>query len=262
MQFAQTLRKLCATRPSIAHVCRETGINRQQFNRYLSGEAVPRVDTLTLLARYFRVGLDQLLGKDGPTLPPVGDSGPAPLSEQIGLAVSAALSQMELNSEPMLKAGYYFQYCLSSSRERNIYIFPILIKNDGICIFRRKITISRGKRTVVLNHKGLVFSIGAISYINYNDIVHNMTTGHIKLFHSTEVPAKYIAGVHLVLSAGPSAQPFAGRTVFEYLGPVLQRERVRKQIGLHPRDSVLVPDYVREQLFGNQFSEVITAIDE
>ena len=39
--FTVNLRAACATRRSISEVCREIGINRQQFNRYISGEARP-----------------------------------------------------------------------------------------------------------------------------------------------------------------------------------------------------------------------------
>jgi len=35
------LARLCEGKGSIAAVCRATQINRQQFNRYLSGETVP-----------------------------------------------------------------------------------------------------------------------------------------------------------------------------------------------------------------------------
>ena len=36
--LSKNLRLLCAQHGSIARVCREIEINRQQFNRYLSGE--------------------------------------------------------------------------------------------------------------------------------------------------------------------------------------------------------------------------------
>ncbi|MGI3167817.1 helix-turn-helix domain-containing protein [Pseudooceanicola sp. C21-150M6] len=39
--------------PSIAGLCRELGINRTQFNRYLSGESFPRPDVLHRICTFF-----------------------------------------------------------------------------------------------------------------------------------------------------------------------------------------------------------------
>lgn len=53
--FSENLRLLCAERPSIAQICREIGVNRQQFNRYLSGESLPSAHNLYRIARHFGV---------------------------------------------------------------------------------------------------------------------------------------------------------------------------------------------------------------
>ncbi|WP_264211269.1 helix-turn-helix transcriptional regulator [Leisingera thetidis] len=51
--FSSNLRRLCADTGSIAQVCREIGINRQQFNRYLNGHGLPSAHNLHRIARYF-----------------------------------------------------------------------------------------------------------------------------------------------------------------------------------------------------------------
>lgn len=54
--FSENLRLLLRGGPRVAVLCRELGINRTQFNRFLSAEAHPRVD---VLARIFsRFGVD------------------------------------------------------------------------------------------------------------------------------------------------------------------------------------------------------------
>jgi transcriptional regulator with XRE-family HTH domain len=54
-QFAGNLFALTTTRGSIADVCRQTGINRQQFNKYLAGASLPSEKTLEKLAHFFGV---------------------------------------------------------------------------------------------------------------------------------------------------------------------------------------------------------------
>lgn len=59
--FSDNLRKLCKDQPSVSHVCREIGINRTQFNRYLSAESWPRPDVLARICNYFDVDANILL---------------------------------------------------------------------------------------------------------------------------------------------------------------------------------------------------------
>ncbi|MDG1430229.1 MAG: helix-turn-helix transcriptional regulator, partial [Paracoccaceae bacterium] len=53
--FSKNLRFLCAESGSIAQVCRDIGINRQQFNRYLNGSGMPSAHNLRRIARYFNI---------------------------------------------------------------------------------------------------------------------------------------------------------------------------------------------------------------
>ena len=54
-RFAENLLAMCTHRGSIAEVCRGTGINRQQFNKYLSGQHLPSAAVLAKLASYFGI---------------------------------------------------------------------------------------------------------------------------------------------------------------------------------------------------------------
>jgi transcriptional regulator with XRE-family HTH domain len=59
--FGQNLRSLCARESSVSDLCRRIGINRTQFNRYLSGEAFPRPDILHRICQHFAVDARILL---------------------------------------------------------------------------------------------------------------------------------------------------------------------------------------------------------
>lgn len=51
--FGANLRQLSGRYPSIAELSRQLGINRTQFNRYLSGESFPRPDILARICSFF-----------------------------------------------------------------------------------------------------------------------------------------------------------------------------------------------------------------
>ena len=55
------LRSLSSRAVSISALCRELGINRTQYNRYLSGESFPRPDVLSRICDHFQVDARILL---------------------------------------------------------------------------------------------------------------------------------------------------------------------------------------------------------
>lgn len=60
-RFGANLRQLSQGSVSISELCRQLGINRTQFNRYLSGESFPRPDVLYRICDYFEVDARILL---------------------------------------------------------------------------------------------------------------------------------------------------------------------------------------------------------
>lgn len=70
--FGQNLRELCRGYASVSGLCRELGINRTQFNRYMTGESFPRPDVLHRICEFF--GLDaRILLEPVDTLRPTGN---------------------------------------------------------------------------------------------------------------------------------------------------------------------------------------------
>ncbi len=61
MILGKNLRKLCADVTSISDLCRTIGVNRTQFNRYLTGTAFPRPDVLFRICRHFDVDANILV---------------------------------------------------------------------------------------------------------------------------------------------------------------------------------------------------------
>lgn len=53
--FSENLKMACSTRHSISEICRDLGINRQQFNRYINGYSRPSPFNLRKIAAYFHM---------------------------------------------------------------------------------------------------------------------------------------------------------------------------------------------------------------
>ncbi len=71
--FGANLRQLALRFSSIAGLCRQLGINRTQFNRYLSGESFPRPDVLHRICVFFDVDARILLEPVSSILPQTND---------------------------------------------------------------------------------------------------------------------------------------------------------------------------------------------
>lgn len=72
--FGRNLRRECVRKGTIAQLCKATGINRQQFNKYLSGQILPGARTLRKICAHLDVSEAVLMsGRAAPA--------PAPLPE-------------------------------------------------------------------------------------------------------------------------------------------------------------------------------------
>jgi transcriptional regulator with XRE-family HTH domain len=80
MILGNNLRQLCAEVTSISDLCRTIGVNRTQFNRYLTGTAFPRPDVLFRICHHFNVDANILLRPlgDPPAPPPMAAPEPTP----------------------------------------------------------------------------------------------------------------------------------------------------------------------------------------
>lgn len=99
--FGANLRQLSQRAPSISALCRDLGMNRTQFNRYLAGESFPRPDVLHKICTYFDVDARILLEPVAAIARSDGGIMRSPaISEYLGGAASPV-------SEESLPSGFY-----------------------------------------------------------------------------------------------------------------------------------------------------------
>lgn len=91
--FGANLRKLADQYPSVAGLCRELGINRTQFNRYLSAESFPRPDVLHRICTFFDVDARILLEPVEGLKPETHDVFHHPVVEEFLGKTGSAVSQ-------------------------------------------------------------------------------------------------------------------------------------------------------------------------
>lgn len=108
--FASELRRQVLRRGSIASACAATGINRQQFNKYLAAQMQPNARTLRKICAYLGVSEEQLMsgGQAAPLRPAAIPASPAidwaPLPPGFAAVREADRPQMRLPN------GFYSCY--------------------------------------------------------------------------------------------------------------------------------------------------------
>ncbi|WP_321185920.1 helix-turn-helix domain-containing protein [Pseudooceanicola sediminis] len=129
--FGANLRQLSARYPSIAGLCRDLGINRTQFNRYLSGESFPRPDVLHRICQFF--GTDARI-----LLEPVDSVKPVSRDLLNHPEISSFMGQSATNfDESLLPSGFYrFTRQSFIDNTKAILGLVLVYRTDGFAFVR------------------------------------------------------------------------------------------------------------------------------
>lgn len=141
--FAKNLRWLCDAQPSIASVCRDTGINRQQFNRYLAGTAIPSAQIMRTICARFNVAEASMFLPNEELGRLVGLGGTA--DELVRLLGTAGARKPD-----KFRTGFYFRYepAVDGTGKRLLRSLYHVRETEGSFIFRATRRLRDiGKRT-------------------------------------------------------------------------------------------------------------------
>jgi transcriptional regulator with XRE-family HTH domain len=126
--FAGNLKRLLRGEKSIAHVCRVLDINRQQFNRYLSGESLPGKQNLKKIADYFKVSEASLILAVAQESSPGHDIGADPFLQRLSAAFGG--------ETPSLRSGLYnFYHGSEANRKKCLRGLMIVNKSQMLTRF-------------------------------------------------------------------------------------------------------------------------------
>ena len=220
--FAQNLKWLCDGQPSIASVCRDTGINRQQFNRYLAGTAVPSAQVMRVICVKFGVAEASMF------LPN------EELKQLVGLDHSAddlirLLGAIGARKSDKLKLGYYFRYEPASDANdprllRSLYC---VYENEGNVRFRGVRRMAEpGAKATSAKRQRLTGTILKISSYKYFFEIHLPATEEMSfaIFGNA-------TGINHMRAGMVFQQKHAKRAALEYIGEAVNPRQLLKRCG-------------------------------
>lgn len=228
-RLAANLRLLCDRQGSISQVCRKLGINRQQFNKYLSGQHLPSPANIRLIADHFGLGPEVLFSEperfralvDGNFFAVMDHLRHAPQVARF-LDTVMVSTRIEMGEH----VGCYDRYQYSS-----IYSHKIL--RSAFCIYRNGDFLNHyyverfpshddpSRTAYIFKYHGFTFPVeDRVFTIDFESVQRNEFT--FGIFSNVQRSAKrFMFGIISGVAATMFRQPFATRAVLHYRRPGL-----------------------------------------
>ena len=255
-RFAANLRLLCDRQGSISQVCRRAGINRQQFNKYLSGRHMPSSGNVRVIANHFGIGPD-LLFSEHEHFRALVEGNYFDLLDHLRRApqVTRFLDTVAVanKSDAGEFVGCYDRYQYSSIYARKILRSAFCIYRNGD--FLNHYYIERfpsydnpAKAEYIFKYHGFSFPIDDRMFcIDFESVQRNELT--FGIFSSVQRNSKrFMFGVVSGVAATMFRQPFATRAVLHYRRPgLLSRAELNATSTLDMNDPT-IPTEARQYL--------------
>jgi transcriptional regulator with XRE-family HTH domain len=239
--FAENLRLACRYYPSISAVCRRIGMNRQQFNTYLSQAAMPSMANFKRIVDFFGVEESEMLlnSRDFARIME-GRNRDNPHIDFFNGMMQQVVGDPEHMRRQLAKyQGFYF--CLFNSCGHPGYMIRSLVhirEKNGIfavktieILTHRKSSRHRRSGFIFKRKGALILNSGRLFIYDYEQTI-NRTPSITILFPSNRSRATLLKGVHINVSGGSSQRPFATRVVYQNLGLAPDLRHAFRECGL------------------------------
>jgi transcriptional regulator with XRE-family HTH domain len=239
--FPENLRFLCSRAPSIAAVCRRLGLNRQQFNKYLSGDVRPSAHNMRLICDFFGVTESELHMHAGrfSEIVSLRKHAPSPAAPAHPMSHIEALYKCSASLERYV--GYYFRYYYSFSYPAYVTKSLGRISEKDGRFYWNNIEYMSPAGTRAARHaskyKGAIFYLAdRIFVIEYHSLLKNSITEMI-LYPAHHTRISHLIGIQTGAPSIRGRKPAASRVLLEFLGKEVVTRRALRTIGLFAEDS-------------------------
>jgi transcriptional regulator with XRE-family HTH domain len=256
LNFAENLRLMSITKSSIAQVCRDLGMNRQQFNKYLSGTNLPGPATLEKIAIYF--GVDQRSMFDALSHSQDGFGEDAISAErsfgQVEQSILASMTKnLAENQTTKFQEGCYQIYYPGMPDPKDIVrAMMVVFKVGKLTCFRRytKIKSRNDPRSqfTLARHEGIIIEQNGRTFLLGKNLRGFGELSLISFGASTTPALGIMTGLAMVFTGW--AEPMATRVTMSYFGSKNDFRRAVALCGIIPSNSVEIPDYIRKSVSG------------
>lgn len=232
--FPANLAFACSLFPSIAHVCRRLGINRQQFNKYLAGQVRPSRHNMRRICDFVGVTESELLLEECR----FADLLSLRRDRRNDIAMPPYVHMVErltrLSGNLDRYVGYYYRYFYAFSYPGKIIrSFAVLWERDGRYFWKNveRQVHQNGQAAEVSKYDGMAFFLGErIMVVEHETLLASSIT-EMMLYPSYRSSVDYLVGMQ---TGGPlkrGRMPSASTVMLEYLGHQVDLRRALARCG-------------------------------
>ena len=246
--FAANLRHVCSAWPSLAMFCRETGINRSQFNRYLNGRTRPSNHILARICDAVGIAERELF------IPESEFKAKFPFKQRkIAENRDGWERFIRLNKDALDKfgkyAGYYYIYYNSMSRVGKIIkgVLHIYENKNGVQFtwIEKDNSSDQSKLPLKWRYKGHVYILSeriflvGVETLTENEIV------EIALFPSFRSKILHLSGLIIGVSSSNRREINCSRVVFERIQFGTNKRRMLQECGIFNSENISVSSSIQ-----------------
>ncbi|AZO58684.1 XRE family transcriptional regulator [Mesorhizobium sp. M1A.F.Ca.IN.022.07.1.1] len=254
--LAANLRTLCDRHGSVAAVCRKLNVNRQQFNKYLSGAHVPSSANLRTIANFFGLSVPILFSDpeefrtliDGNFFHAMSTARHLP--EFVNFLSNIVFDGSVQDSEIL---GVYDRYQFSS-------IYKGFILKSAFCLYRNNNFLQHyyierfpsfdrpGRTEYVFKYYGFSFPVAdRLFTADFEGIQSNELT--FGVYAQVKRNAKrFMFGIASGIAANAFRQPYSTKVALHYKGPGLLQRSHLKELTVIDRSDPGIPREVLQYL--------------
>lgn len=247
--FAANLRTLCDQQGSIAGLCRKINVNRQQFNKYLSGAHVPSSSNLRMIANHFGLSVPILFSDPDEFRTLVdGNFFHAMTTAKQLPELSAFISSVIVGNDAQESeiVGVYDRYQFSS-------IYKGFVLRSALCIYRNREFLQHyyverfpsyddpKKTEYVFKYYGFCFPVAdRLFTADFEGIQRNELTFGV-FAQVRRNSKKFMFGIARGIAATMFRQPYATKVALHYRGPGLLKREHLETITVMDRNDPSIP---------------------
>lgn len=268
--FPDNLRYACGFFPSISAVCRKLGVNRQQFNSYLSGARYPSQFNLKKICDLLGVDEREIFRRNDEFISLfLGRRGERSLAPELIEAILKIEGVHEPANERLSKyQGFYACYYRSCSNPGFIiraFVYIKKINNEFAIKTIEKLRLGAHEQDEKFSFRRigrLFLNSSRLFIIDYESRM-SYTPSMTIVFPAHRNKFRFLTGVRLDLSSAASQLPFAARVVYEHLGTEVDVRAELRSADMYPEDSDAIPAEVLKRIDNHidDSASVLTAVD-
>lgn len=260
--LSRNLSYLCSLYPSIAEVCRQLDINRQQFNKYLSGQSRPSRYNMRQICDFFGVTESEILLDYDRFVELVSLRRRPFASKSLERPLSHLEALYQQSGSLDRYVGYYFRYFYSFGHPGCIIKSLAAITEEDGRYFWKNMEVMRGAvvggSTTVSKYVGACFLLSdRIFIIEYETLLKNFIT-QLTLYPSHHTRIDRLLGIQTGGPAKRGRKPGASKVLLQYLGRQIDLRRALAASGIYPASEI--EPWIRE-IVDNQVAPGSSVLD-